>query len=163
MKKVPAGFTLIEIMVTVVIAAILITVAAPSLNSLYENARVKNNIEKIHDIFVFARNQAINYGMTVYVCSFSTTTSCGTTTDWSNGVRVFVEDINGAKTELRAIDNFNDSDKVKGPSKIVTFTADGLSSGGDIIYCPSGKADLSNSISISNSGRVSYGDKGNSC
>jgi type IV fimbrial biogenesis protein FimU len=148
MKKIQSGFTLIELMVTIAVAAILLAIGVPSLTSLYENARVSNNI---------------NYGTTVNVCSFATTTTCGATADWSGGIRVFVVDANNVETELRVIDNFNDSDKVKGPSNNITFTADGLSSSGDIIYCPSEKTDLSKSVSVSNSGRVSYGSDGSSC
>jgi type IV fimbrial biogenesis protein FimU len=163
MKKIQSGFTLVELMVTIAVAAILLAIGVPSLTSLYENARVNNNIDKIQGILVFARNQAINYGTTVNVCSFATATTCGATADWSGGIRVFVVDANNVKIELRVIDNFNDSDKVKGPSNNITFTADGLSSDVDIIYCPSGKTDLSKSVSVSNSGRVSYGSDGSSC
>jgi type IV fimbrial biogenesis protein FimU len=162
MKKLTFGFTLIEVMVTVIIAAILMTVAVPSFTSLYESTRVNNNIEKIQGILAFARNQAITYGRTVNICSYSTATSCGTTTDWSKGIRVYI-DIDGTETELRAIDSFNDSDKVKASPKTMTFTADGLSSGGNIIYCPRGKTDVSQSVSVTSSGRISYGTTGSSC
>ncbi len=56
-----AGFTLIELMITITVAAILLTIGVPSLVSLYEGMRVNNNITKIHDIMVFARNQAVSY------------------------------------------------------------------------------------------------------
>lgn len=163
MKKIQSGFTLVELMVTVAVAAILLAIGVPSLTSLYENARVNNNIQKIQGILVFARNQAINYGTTVNVCTFATATTCDVTADWSGGIRVFIVDAKNVTTELRAIDKFNNSDKVKGPSNIITFSADGLSSAGDIIYCPSGKTDLSKSVSVSSSGRVSYGSDGSSC
>ncbi|RPA63882.1 prepilin-type N-terminal cleavage/methylation domain-containing protein [Shewanella frigidimarina] len=162
MKKFTFGFTLIEVMVTVAIAAIVIVVAVPSLNSLYESVRAKNNTDKIHSILVLARNQAINYGTIVNICSLQTATSCKSGTDWSKGIRVFVEG-NGVTTELKVIDSFDDKDKVKGPSKAISFSSDGISTGGDFIYCPNGKADESKSISVSSSGRVSYGDEGKSC
>ena len=67
MQKKMAGFTLIELMITIAVAAILLTIGIPSLVSLYESMRVNNNITKIHDIMAFARNQAISYGTTVNV------------------------------------------------------------------------------------------------
>ncbi|GIU47903.1 GspH/FimT family pseudopilin [Shewanella algidipiscicola] len=156
------GFTLVELMVTIVIAGILLTIGAPSLISVYEGVRANNNIEKIHNIMAFARNQAISYGTRVNVCPFASATSCGATTDWSGGIRVFIN-ANGTETELRAIDGFNSQDAIKGPSGNITFSSEGLSSGGTIIYCPDGKADSSQSINISSSGLISYGSTGITC
>ncbi|MCG9711316.1 GspH/FimT family pseudopilin [Shewanella insulae] len=157
------GFTLVELMVTIAVAAILLTIGVPSLTSMYEQIRVNTNVEKIHDLFAFARNQAISYGATVNVCSFATATSCGTSTDWSNGIRVYITDATNTDHELRAIDSFNDQDKIKASSISMTFSADGLSSGGTVIYCPNGKAGDSQSVLLSTSGIVSYGTNGNAC
>ena len=154
------GFTLVELMVTIAIAAILLTIGVPSLVSMYESARVNNNVSKIHDIMAFARNQAVSYGTTVNVCPFATATSCGTDTDWSKGVRVYITTGN---KELRVIDGFHSNDKVKGPGSDITFSPDGLSSGGTIIYCPGGKASESKGVIINVGGIVSYGADGSSC
>lgn len=162
MRYLQQGFTLVELMVTIVIAGILLTIGVPSLISVYEDVRASNNIEKIHNVMAFARNQAISYGTTVNVCPFASATSCGTTTDWSGGVRVFIN-ANGADTELRAIDSFNSQDAITGPNGNITFSSEGLSSGGTIIYCPNGNAASSQSIDISSSGLVSYGATGISC
>jgi len=154
-----AGFTLIELMVTITVAAILLTIGVPSLVSLYEGMRVNNNITKIHDIMVFARNQAVSYGTTVNVCPFATATSCGTSTDWSKGIRVYI----GTDKELRAIDGFHSSDKITGTVDSLTFSADGLSSGGTLIYCPGGKTAESKGVIVNVGGIISYGANGSSC
>lgn len=159
------AFTLVELMITIVISALLLTIGIPSLISMYEGFRVNSNIEKIHDIMAFARNQAINYGTTVNVCPFASVSSCGT--DWNNGIRVYI----GAAKNLRFIDNFNANDNIKGPGKIaadnngayIRFTADGLSSGGSFIYCPAGKASGSRSINISPSGLIKFGASNMGC
>lgn len=155
------GFTLVELMVTIAVAAILLTIGVPSLTSLYEGMRVNNNITKIHDIMVFARNQAVSYGKTVNVCPFKTATSCGASTDWSNGVRVYIVN-GGSDKELRVIDSFHASDKVTGPNAL-TFSPDGLSSGGQLIYCPGGKSAESKGVIINGGGLISYGANGSSC
>ncbi|MFV7782854.1 GspH/FimT family pseudopilin [Shewanella marisflavi] len=157
------GFTLVELMVTIVVAGIILTIGLPSLISAYESVRVNRSVERIHNLMSFARNQAISYGTTVNVCPFATATSCGTGTDWKRGIRVYLTDAGGAEKELRAIDSFNSEDSVKGSGSLITFRADGLSSGGSIIYCPSGKASDSQSVTISSSGLISYGADGNSC
>ncbi|QYJ88990.1 GspH/FimT family pseudopilin [Shewanella halotolerans] len=161
MMKNKNGFTLVELMVTIVIAGIIITVGIPSLTAVYEGVRVNSNIERINSIMSFARNQAISYGATVNVCPFASTTSCGT--DWKGGVRVYLTDASGTDKELRVIDSFNSKDSVKGSGSLITFRADGLSSGGSIIYCPNGKSSESKSLLISSSGLISYGADGNSC
>jgi len=159
MQKKMSGFTLIELMVTITVAAILLTIGIPSLVSLYEGMRVNNNITKIHDIMVFARNQAISYGATVNVCPYASATSCGTSTDWSKGIRVYI----GTDKELRAIDGFHSSDKIEGSVNSLTFTSDGLSSGGTLIYCPAGKAAESKGVIVNVGGIISYGANGSSC
>ncbi|WP_300478586.1 GspH/FimT family pseudopilin [Shewanella sp.] len=159
MQNKMAGFTLIELMVTITVAAILLTIGVPSLVALYEGMRVNNNITKIHDIMVFARNQAISYGATVNVCPYASATSCGTSTDWSKGIRVYI----GTDKELRAIDGFHSSDKIEGSVNSLTFTSEGLSSGGTLIYCPAGKAAESKGVIVNVGGIISYGANGSSC
>ncbi|MCL2917551.1 GspH/FimT family pseudopilin [Shewanella litorisediminis] len=163
MHRTKQGFTLVELMVTIAVAAILLAIGVPSLTSVYEQVRVDNNVKKIHDLFAFARNQAVSYGATVKICSFASATSCGTTADWSGGIRVYVTDAANTDHELRAIDSFNGLDKVKASAVSMTFSADGLASGGTVTYCPNGKASESQTVLISTSGLVSYGANGNAC
>lgn len=159
MQNKMAGFTLVELMVTIAVAAILLTVGVPSLVSLYEGMRVNNNITKIHDIMVFARNQAVSYGTTVNVCPFGSASSCDASADWSKGIRVYI----GTDKELRAIDGFHSSDKITGSVDSLTFSADGLSSGGTLIYCPGGKTAESKGVIVNVGGIISYGANGSSC
>ncbi|MFV7769305.1 GspH/FimT family pseudopilin [Shewanella marisflavi] len=159
MRKNKKGFTLVELMVTVAVAAILLTIGVPSLTSVYERVRVNNNIEKINNILAFARNQAISYGATVNVCAYASDSSCGT--DWGKGIRIYIETVD--KT-LRVIDNFNNNDVVSGPEAELTFSSEGLSpSNGTFIYCPSGKANASKSVTVNPSGLITYGTDNQAC
>ena len=146
------GFTLVELMVTIAIAALLLSIGVPSFTAMYEATRSANEIQKINDLFAFARNQAVNYGSTVTVCPYAAS-PCGN--DWSKGFSVYIEK-NGSKKVLKVIDGFNSKDTISltGPTdKTVNFTSDGLvSTETSIIYCPSGESDGSKSIKISTSG-----------
>ena len=76
------GFTLVELMVTIAIAALLLSIGVPSFTAMYEATRSANEIQKINDLFAFARNQAVNYGSTVTVCPYAASPCCN---DWSKG------------------------------------------------------------------------------
>ncbi|WP_144201189.1 GspH/FimT family pseudopilin [Shewanella sp. KCT] len=159
MMKNKNGFTLVELMVTIAVAAILLAIGVPALTTVYEQVRVNNNVEKINNILAFARNQAISYGAVVNVCAYASETSCGT--DWGKGIRIYVA--TGNKT-LRVIDSFNNNDAVSGPETEVTFSSEGLSpSNGTFIYCPSGKANSSKSVTVSSSGLITYGTNNQAC
>ncbi|QYJ98704.1 GspH/FimT family pseudopilin [Shewanella alkalitolerans] len=159
MRKNKNGFTLVELMVTITVASIILTIGIPSLVSVYENVRVNRNIEKINNILTFARNQAVSYGRTVNVCAYASATSCGT--DWGKGIRIYVA--TGNKT-LRVIDGFNNNDAISGPGTELTFSSEGLSpSNGTFIYCPSGKANASKSVTVSSSGLINYGTDNQAC
>ncbi|ABX48342.1 type IV pilus biogenesis protein, putative [Shewanella baltica OS625] len=163
MLVISKGFTLVELMVTIAVAAILLTIGVPSLTSLYEGTRSTNEIRKISDVFAFARNQAVNYGATVTVCPYAAS-PCGT--DWNKGFSVYIEN-GGAKNVLKVIDSFNEHDVISlsGPTdKKVDFTPDGLVSvETSIIYCSNGKSDGSKSLKISTSGLIREGADGQSC
>ncbi|MFQ6370127.1 GspH/FimT family pseudopilin [Shewanella sp. YIC-542] len=159
------GFTLVELMVTIAVAAILLSVGVPSLKSLYDGYRGRSEISRIEQSLAFARNQAISYGMTVFVCAYEKTDAdgygvCGT--DWQKGLLVYAVDSTTKNKILKVVEGFNSSDKVKGST--VSFRADGISSGETtFIYCPNGKTDESRSVKVSSAGMIKYAADGLGC
>ncbi|MGK0411019.1 MAG: prepilin-type N-terminal cleavage/methylation domain-containing protein [Shewanella psychromarinicola] len=165
MKKIQSGFTLIELMVTITVAAILLAIGVPSLTSLYEGIRARSVISTIESSFVFARSQAVSYGSRVSICPM-TTTSCGS--DWTKGFSVFIDNgtvgsmdtTNGiADVVLRKVDAFNSNDFIKSDLARYSFNPDGMGTNGGsgvFRYCP-GKVTSSSSeaLNINSSGRIS--------
>jgi type IV fimbrial biogenesis protein FimT len=56
------GFTIIELMVTVAVIAVLAAIAAPSFNPLIERWRVRQITEELQSTLYFARSEAIKRG-----------------------------------------------------------------------------------------------------
>ncbi|MCH1924384.1 GspH/FimT family pseudopilin [Shewanella sp. C32] len=165
MRKMPNGFTLVELMVTIAVAAILLTVGVPSLKSLYDAYRGNSEISRIQQALSFARNQAISYGAPVAVCPNNNGTSCGS--DWQSGLLIYATttaDTATVSKVLKVVEGFNSSDRIAG-GKIV-FRPDGLTSNTaqvSFIYCPNGERSGSRSINVSSSGMIRYGDDDQTC
>jgi prepilin-type N-terminal cleavage/methylation domain-containing protein len=87
MKTVRA-FTLVELMVTIAVLAILATLAAPNLSSVLNNSKVKTSTGDIFNFLQQARTEAVRLGKTVTICGSSDGTTClsANKTNWSTGL-----------------------------------------------------------------------------
>ena len=83
-----AGFTLIELMVTIALAAIILTQAVPSFNSLVQNNRLISQKNEFISTLNLARNEALKRATRVTVCASTDQATCDTT-DWEQGWIVF--------------------------------------------------------------------------
>lgn len=85
------GFTLLELMVVLAIAAILMAVAVPSFALLIQKNRLATQTNAFIGDLQFARAEAIKQGQTVTVCASSDGSSCLGTTTWNTGWIVFAD------------------------------------------------------------------------
>jgi len=77
------GFTLIEILVTIAIAAILAGIAVPSLSTFLRNVKLNSTSSSMVASLQLARNEAIKRNAGVLVCPSDTAkTGCVATTEW---------------------------------------------------------------------------------
>jgi type IV fimbrial biogenesis protein FimT len=99
------GFTLVELMVTLAIVAILMMIAAPQLRSFLQKQQVAADIETLITSLRVARSEALKRSGRVSVCALTadeftdpTKAKCKaiTATDWSNGWMVYIDYSNGA-------------------------------------------------------------------
>jgi len=117
MKK-DSGFTIIELMVTISLAAILAAVAIPSMQGLIARNQITSANNELLGATMYARSEAVMRGLPVRVCNSSTTMStapaCAGDSSWASGWIVFVDaDANDAvssgDTVLRVFANSSNS------------------------------------------------------
>lgn len=114
------GFTLIEFLVTMAVAAILLFVAIPGFYGVFQNNKVVAMTNKLSATFNYARTEAIRQGTPVSVCPAGNAafSACGGAADWVRGWIVF-KDPDGNN----AIDSANDLLKVHEPLPVGTSAA----------------------------------------
>ncbi|RJG04611.1 GspH/FimT family pseudopilin [Noviherbaspirillum sedimenti] len=165
------GFTLIELMITLSIAAILMALAAPNFGIFVLNSRMTAQSNDLLSAFQLARSEAIKRGVRVSLCKSANNTSCAASGTWAQGWIVFVDgttagtvDGTGANADvvLRAFSALTGNSRLAGSANdvasYVSFTASGatsLTANRLVSLCPpSPAAVVGRDIQIAPSGRV---------
>ena len=157
------GFTILELMITLAVAAILLSLAAPSFTSIIKNNRLITEINSLSASLNLARSEAIKRSLTVTVCKSDdqdSTPSCSG--NWHDGWIVF-EDINdtgtfeSGDTLIRVRPALTAGTTLVFPGKNrVTYKADGFSVGFNSTFklCDDRGTSSAKGLVVSNTGRV---------
>ena len=96
------GFTLGELLITVVVAAVLAAAALPSYRTIMRNARLTTQSYDFVSALSLARSEAVKRGVPVTVCASADQAACGGTTgcNWENGWIVFVDSNNNHTVDV---------------------------------------------------------------
>lgn len=120
------GFTLIELMVTIAVVAIMATIAYPSFEGLIRSSRVTTANNEMVGLANLARSEAIRSSRGGGVCGSSDGSTCDG--DWAHGAAAFSDPDGvgtlGSGTILRFV-SFKDTLTVTGPDAEVAFDARG--------------------------------------
>lgn len=116
MHKQQCGFTLIELIVTVGIIAIVVSLSAVSFNSWNSEATSRAALAKIRSALVVTRMEAIKRGSWMMLCSSSTGESCNAS--FNDGWILF-HDVN-ANSELDAEESILITEEID--SSVLSFT-----------------------------------------
>src|SRR5579862_2013512 len=131
------GFTLIEVLITISVASILLTIAIPSFRYVTNSNRISGEVNGLLGDLQFARAEAIKEGRTVTVCVSNDGATCApATTTWQSGWIVFSdpthvgvvdpgETILREQTPFSSTDTFNASNGVSA----ITFNREGYAIG----------------------------------
>ena len=162
-----AGYSLGELLITLSIVGILATIAVPGMqNVVLNNRRVSVSNDMAYSIQL-ARSEAITRNQRVIVCASANGTSCGTSSDWSDGWIAF-NDANGDKAPggtgesilLRSEGDdsititpvtFTDSFTYRPNGRVMGISV--AASTGEFVFCDSRGAAHARVLSIRSSGR----------
>ncbi|MGX2042135.1 GspH/FimT family pseudopilin [Methylocaldum sp. MU1018] len=89
------GFTLIELMVAVAVAAVVLTTAVPSFQEIVRNNRLATQANQLVTSLNLARSEAVKRSVRVTICKSADPAaappSCATSGGWEQGWMVFVD------------------------------------------------------------------------
>jgi type IV fimbrial biogenesis protein FimT len=124
LKSKSSGFTLIEVMVVVAIAAILATLAIPSFTAFINSTRQTALVSELVADLNFARNEAVKRNARTLVCARNAAgTACSNGTNWSVGWLVCADEDSDGTCDASTTTNPNPS-KVHAPvNGVLTLTS----------------------------------------
>lgn len=145
------GFTLLELLVTLVIAIVLVAMGAPAMTDLVDRMRAEDAVSRWQADLTYARQAAATYNTVVTVCPIAADNTCAK--DWSSGYHIFMDsDDNAAVDEgdevlhrRSAIDQ-RDHTLASDGMTVIRFDTEGFTQNpGALVYCPS---DVNSELSL---------------
>lgn len=86
MRRDQSGFTMIELMTVMIIAAILLVIAAPAFNDMLERRRLEGQANELVIDLAYAKSEAVQRNSNVMLRTHPTGTGCYTIAVWTTGV-----------------------------------------------------------------------------
>jgi type IV fimbrial biogenesis protein FimT len=86
------GFSVLELLVTLTIAAILLAAGVPSMQQFTQRQHMKAAVGSLHNDLLLARSEAVFRNLEVVACPGEPAGGCTGGTDWSRGWIVFGDD-----------------------------------------------------------------------
>lgn len=154
------GLTLVEVMITLTIAAILLTWAVPSLQDFIVRNRMSTEVNNFVASLYVARSEAVKQLRNVRLCPSTDGDSC--TTNWHQGWMVYAE-VNGNNTFDAGTDQIIQQNsalpsrfQISSGRSVIVFQPNGQSGGSPdtFIFCDTGGVANIRKVVLSNEGRV---------
>lgn len=155
------GFTLIELMVTLIIVTIISQIALWYSSDFLAQNRLENHINLLH--------KHINYGRLYAIENATYVTLCGLRDNqcepeqWHTQLSLFIDKdksttLDDDELVLSTFEKVHEADSLDYPRNAITFRPDGTLNGfqnGTFIYCPNNKANIEGlALSVSQTGRI---------
>jgi type IV fimbrial biogenesis protein FimT len=122
------GFTLIELMVSIVVLVVLISIAAPSYRRLLVDTRMSTQTNEFLTALQFTRSEAVKRNGTVTMCKSGDQATCTTSGSWAQGWIIFVDDgvtgtVDGTDVVLRLHAALTDGSTLSGSGGVVNLVS----------------------------------------
>ncbi len=158
------GFTLVELLVALLVAAVLLGVGVPGLLDISERNRLETVATRLTTSLISARSEALKRNQPVIVCKSANGSTCIESGGWERGWMTFADsdldgDKDGAEGIIAVQQALPKGDTVRvsgaGLAHAVTYFPDGTASGtGVFVVCnKDGDTDLAREIEVSATGR----------
>ncbi len=85
------GFTLVELLVTVAVLSILLTLAAPYFQDLVRSNRVRAITDEMSTVLNTARAEALKRNIRVTICTSADSAECSNDANWEDGWVMFAD------------------------------------------------------------------------
>jgi len=121
------AFTLIELMVTISVLAVVIALAAPSFSTMLRENRLAALSTELQGAMQLARSEAVKRRENITVCrSNAAQSACENGTNW--GVGWLITRMNGVNVQVLKVWDPVQGTVVTGPNAGITFRSNGMSS-----------------------------------
>ncbi len=163
------GFTLIEMIIAMAVAATLLSLAIPSFSTLNQNKRITTQSNDFISTLVLARSQALKRVSRVTVCRSSDGAACAGSGGWEQGWIVFADTDNDATVDtgediLRVYSALDGGNTLRGSSSVASYisyvatgrtklTGGGLQTGTLVLCDERGSGEHARAINVSATGR----------
>lgn len=156
------GFTLIELVTTLAIVAVLLAVGLPGFGEAFARLRVQTAMHRVSTDLAMARSSAIMRRSPVVACPGRGMSGCSGDADWSHGWIVFADPDGNRKPDL-AGDLLRVSDPPSGAGRtlrlgatrhFVRYQRDGRSAGTNLTVRVCSGGSLKGQVIVNNLGRV---------
>jgi type IV fimbrial biogenesis protein FimT len=151
-----AGFTLIELMVTVMVVGILMALAEPSFRAYVQNNRLSGQASSLVYSLSYARSEAIKRNKTqgIEVCVSASGAACSGTT-WPTGSNGWIVLDPVAPQVLQLVPSLSSNNTASGTVSPITFNPDGTASAASIyVFCDSRGTTYARDVEVNNLGRI---------
>lgn len=167
-----SGFSLVELVVTLAVAAIIAAVAMPSFESMLNSSRLRGASEELTSVMLLARSEAVRRNAPVTVCGSSDGTTCNGSTNWARWI-VIGRDNAASAGGSEVIDVIRDNAlpggvQLTGPAAGIRFNPSGRTRGQETLTAclPTTKPAENQrvmTVMISGNARTTKADGGGAC
>lgn len=149
------GVTLLELLITLSVISILLSLAAPSFKSLIAEVRLASVADELYSSLQLARTEAVKRAIKVEICPSVDGSSCLTGNNWNSGWMVWYATGGGGKEVLKVKASLSPGVQVSTTASKVEFESVGQASAeADIEITLVGDSTQSRRICLFPSGQV---------